>query len=239
MALVVFCFLMLYRKNESHRGDSKALSQSSGATSDQTEGISTLLIEQLSSKDEDTRTAAKNELIRLARQSEASRKALIETLISRVQRPDFRVHLTTLDESYFFESTSELFVDLQAEEAVDFLADCIDCPAITGITSESYHHRPAVRALIGLGDLAVPRLAKLLYHPDAQIRSYAAFCLGNITTKSSRDVLSQAIAVQSDPYWRRQIQYSIDTIDRVEGLEPLRHPQRRRSQRSTTPSHRV
>lgn len=180
------------------------------------------LIEELSSPDEDTRIAAKKDLIHFARQSEANRKTVIDKLLGRAEMPAFRSKLATVAGSYFWTSISEIFDELKALEALDFLVDCIDCTAITGHASDSYHHKPAVRALIGFGDLAVPKLSTLLYRPESQIRFYAAVCLGNIRTSDSRRALSQAVTGEADPRVRAEMQGSIDTIDRAkfEGRRP-------------------
>lgn len=67
---------------------------------------------------------------------------------------------------------------------------------------------------MGLGQPAVPRLAKTLYNPDPQIRIYAAVCLGNIQGDAARQALINALPNEPDLDVQAEIKGAIDAIDR-------------------------
>ena len=173
-----------------------------------------ILLEQLSAIDEDQRNLTKKRIIQLAQQSEENRNIVVAELLKRVQVPGFKYQLGTASASYFLESVTQLFDELKVIEAVDFLVDCIDCTAVHRYASETYRHKPAVRALMGLKELAIPKLAETLYHPDPDIRIYAALCLSNIGGEAARESLSYAFRGESDARVRFYIKGAIQLIDR-------------------------
>jgi HEAT repeat protein len=76
------------------------------------------------------------------------------------------------------------------------------------------NHRPAVKGLIKMGPLAVPKLSAALRNDtDSEVRFYAAFCLASIGGASAADSLRQALASESDACVRRIILVSLDSFD--------------------------
>lgn len=173
-----------------------------------------MLMENLSDNNENIREGNRKRIIELGQQSNENRQIVITELLKRVEAPDFRDRLTTRAGSYFWVEVCEIFYGLKAVETIDFLIDCIDCPAISQIVNNRYRHKPAVPALIGLGQPAVPRLAQKLYNPDPQIRIYAAVCLGNIQGDAARQALSDSLRNESDLDVQVEIKRAIDAIDR-------------------------
>lgn len=216
--LGVFGFSRLYSNNQFHSARNMASKAQGGVTirdeKQRQEVDLEALLERLSVTDEETRTAAKHKIIQLAGQSQQNRKLVIDTLLGRAEMPAFKFHLDTIQESYFWTSISEIFDELKAVEALDFLIDCLDCSAITGPATNTFHHKPAVRALMGFGELAVPKLSRLLHHPDSLIRYYAAICLGNIGGKEARKAVSEAVIGESDIGVKKVMQQSLAAIDR-------------------------
>jgi len=172
------------------------------------------LMEKLSDNNEDIRQGNRKRIIELGQQSDENRQIVIAELLKRVKVPDFRYQLTTKEGSYFWVEVCEIFSDLKAVETIDFLVDCIDCPAITQIVNNRYRYKPALLALMGLGKPAVPRLAKTLYNPDPQIRIYAAVGLGNIQGDAARQALINALPNEPDLNVQAEIKGAIAAIDR-------------------------
>jgi HEAT repeat protein len=178
-----------------------------------------LLLAGLSSADTDKREGAKKALIAQAKESEERRQAVVRALLERLDRPDVRSQLLYPSFSYLWASGAEVLCVLRASEAVDFLVRCIDCGAITEPASSTYHHRPAIRALIGMGRIAIPQLSQALYDSKQEVRFYTAFCLGNIGgggvgVEETRAALVRALETETDPDVRVEIEASIATIDR-------------------------
>lgn len=173
-----------------------------------------ILLKQLSSNDDDIRQDGKKRIIELAQQSEENRQVVIAELLKRVLMPAFKDQLATASGSYVWVSVSEIFATLKAVEAIDFLIDCLDCTAVTQYASDSYRHKPAVRALLGIGQPAIPKLAETLHHPNPQVRIYAAICLGNIGGDAARSALGEATTVEPNNNVRTSLKNSIDAIDR-------------------------
>jgi len=172
------------------------------------------LIEKLSDNNEDIRQGNRKRIIELGQQSDENRQIVIAELLKRAKAPDFRYRLTTMAGSYFWVEVCEIFYELKAAETIDFLVDCIDCPAISQIVNNRYRYKPAVPALIGLGQPAVLRLAQTLYNPDPQIRIYAAVCLGNIQGDAARQALINALPNEPDVNVQAEINRAIAAIDR-------------------------
>lgn len=173
-----------------------------------------ILLEQLSSNDDDIRESGKKRIIELAQQSDENRNIVVAELLKRVSMPGFKYDLVTSSGSYFWVSVSEIFGRLKVVEAIDFLIDCLDCTATTQYASDSYRHKPAVRALLGMGQPAIPKLSETLYHPNPQVRIYAGICLGNIRGDAARSALSDATSGEQDINVLKSIKNSIDAIDR-------------------------
>ena len=64
---------------------------------------------------------------------------------------------------------------------------------------------PAERALLEMGQPAIPKLSETLHHPNPQVRIYAAVCLGNIGGDSARSALSDAANGEQDINVRKSI----------------------------------
>ena len=170
--------------------------------------------EALSDSNGDIREGSRKRIIELGRQSNENRQIVIAELLKRMQRPDFKYNLTTFSGSDFWAEGCEILYELKAVEAIDFLIECIDCPAISQMVNDRYRHKPAVPALIGLGQPAVPRLVQILSHPDPQIRIYATVCLGNIQGGAARQGLTEALAHEPDLNVQKEMKISIAAIDR-------------------------
>lgn len=173
------------------------------------------LLEDLSHNDDATRENTRKRIVELGRQSKENRQIIITELIRRVGAPEFRQQqLATRAGSFFWVEASKILYGLKAVEAIDVLIDCIDCLAVTQAATDTYHHRPAIGALIALGQPAVPKLAQTLANPNPQIRIYACVCLGNIQGSAARQALTDALANEKNSDVQAAIENAIAAIDR-------------------------
>jgi len=173
-----------------------------------------ILLEKLSDSSEDVRVGTRKRIVNLGQQSKGNRQIIIAELLKRVEAPDFRYQTTTLSGSLFWVEVSKIFSAVKAVEAIDFLIDCLNCAAVHQYASNSYRHRPAVGALIVLGQPAVPKLVKTLSHPDPRLRLYAAVCLGSIQGDAARQALTDALPNEPDLDVQAEIKRAIAAIDR-------------------------
>lgn len=169
------------------------------------------LIKDLSSQDAD-RQRAEEELSKLARDSDAQRRIIIEALFNDVSNhPELSNHHVVLSTSLaYWRSVTTIFSSLQAVEAVDVMISCIYCGnGLSGSLSE----RPAFDALSRMGQLAVPKLAVALRSdPDEYGRMQVALCLGNIGGNSAKKALTDALPAEKNKDVRRHIKWSLATI---------------------------
>lgn len=174
------------------------------------------LIEQLSVEDRELRGVAKNRVTRLALQSDENRKTVIAELLKVVEMPAFRYRLDShsVPASYLWAGVGEILGNVKAEEAIDLLISCVDCTAITESVTDNYRHKPGVRALLGMGSLAVPKLSVALADPNPEIRGYAALTLGLIGGNDAKKALTQAFELEEDIKVRKWIQGAIGDIKR-------------------------
>jgi HEAT repeat protein len=172
------------------------------------------LVESLSDNNQEVREGSRRRIVALGKQSTENRQVILSELLRQLRAPDFRDRTMSMAGSNFWVEAARILGDLNAVEAIDFLIDCISCGAATQYASDRYHHRPAVGALIVLGEPAVPKLVQTLTNPDPQIRIYAAVCLGNIQGRAARQALTEALSIEPDGDVQEEIRISIAAIDR-------------------------
>ena len=177
-----------------------------------------LLIEHLSSHDNDVRRAALEEIKSLSHQSDENRTEVINELMRILDSPDFSSKLYNPDEatSYLWVSATEIQSDIKAAEAIDLLIEHINLISVgIGYASDNYRHIPAMRALWRMGEIPVPKLSDALQNSEPRVRSSAAICLGNLGGQAARDALANALNAETDNEVRREIKTSIVSIDRT------------------------
>jgi hypothetical protein len=102
--------------------------------------------------------------------------------------------------------------DLKASEAVDFLVAHLDFSS--GVYSTTMSQQPALRAVIDIGDSAIPKLADTLRrHQDWRMRMHAVYCISGIGGPLGVRALREALPSESDPCVKRFLQVSIETLD--------------------------
>lgn len=169
-----------------------------------------VLVTSLSSSDDAVRTAAKDELLKIAQSSSAGRDTVIKELISAVRRtPELdgsRAELSgpTLT---FWRSFTSLMSKLKATEAIDAMVTCIHCSnGFSGHMGEP----PAIWALVQIGDPAVPKLSDALLHDsNGYKRIQVIICLDQIGGPKSKAALKKALAAEKDKSMRSYIRRAL------------------------------
>lgn len=158
------------------------------------------MIKNLNSTNQEQRRLTKLQILSIAKQSAENRVRIVHeltALLSQRQTP----HGTWYD-------VADLLGDLRATEAIGELVKQLDYN--NGILGLSNAHWPAVRALIKIGDAAVPELAKALKEGTVSIRGFAALALGQIGGPQARGALERALEIEKDQSVRASIRRSME-----------------------------
>jgi len=98
---------------------------------------------------------------------------------------------------------------LKAVEAVDLLINNLDHTGQNGIIM-SIHIDPPRRALMAIGERAVPKLVDAMSHPNHDIRNRAAWVLCDVEKWRARDAIQAALERETDEDVRREFQRMLD-----------------------------
>ena len=170
--------------------------------------------------------SARTTFLKASSQSSACRTEIIEALIKAMDRPNLDFNRDT-DSYYLWRFGADLLGDLRAAEALDLLISHLT--QRSAFFSSSMNHQPALRGVIKMGSIAVPKLAEVLRHNSDPKRRYSAiYCIATMGGVSAIAVLREALVSEADPYAKRLIQASLESFDakdrsRIEwsGLPPL------------------
>lgn len=165
------------------------------------------LLSQLHSKDQKTRSRAKKALINLANASFQSRRLVIQELIKILNDAN------SLSEAGLYSTwydAAELLGRFKATEAIDTLVRYLDFT--DGVYGLSVANRPAVKALVQMGEPAVPRLIDALSEGKPSIRMNAAESLGLIKTNEAKSALARALVTETDTTVLAEIKRALYSI---------------------------
>ncbi len=102
---------------------------------------------------------------------------------------------------------ADLLGELRATEAIGELVKRLDYN--DGTVGLSNAHWPAVRALIKIGEPAVPELARALNEGTVLIRGFAAGALGQIGGSQAKQALERALGTERDESVRESIRRAL------------------------------
>ena len=145
-------------------------------------------IKGLASRDDETREQSQKRLLEIAKSSTASRGRVIRDLIGLLEAPGTRFNT--------WSAATEILGELKSTEALDSLVKHLD--KNDGTAGLSSSHFPALRAVINIGQPAVPKLATALFKSKPSIRRLAAQGLGTIGGKQAKDTLERALKTEKD-----------------------------------------
>lgn len=151
-------------------------------------------------------------LLSNSRRSEKCRKEVVSALMSAMDKPslDF-THDTTSYNLWLY--GADLLGDLKAAEALDLLISHLSLT--DRFFSTSMNHQPALRGVIKMGRMAIPKLTKVLLHgPDPRMRHAAVYCIATIGGPDAVRSLKEAFSSESDNCVSKFIRVSLESFDR-------------------------
>lgn len=167
-------------------------------------------VEDLSRGDEPQISQTKQFLVAEANRSTDCRVELINALITALDKPN----LDLKDEGThnLWSYGAELLGDLKAAEALDLLVSHLNLS--DGTYSSSMSQQPALRGVIKMGTIAMPKLAVVLKgNPDPKMRGSAVYCIALIGGPAAVQSLKESLPAESDPCVSRFIRISLDSFN--------------------------
>lgn len=153
----------------------------------------------------------KESFLNESRKSTVCRQSLIESVVRTMDRP-VSSYKDKADRFNIWRSGADVLGYLKATEAVDFLVAHLDFS--NDMFSTSMSQQPALRAVIEIGESAIPKLSDVLrHHPDWGMRMYAVYCISGIGGPAAVRALKEALPSESDACVKPFIQVSIKTLD--------------------------
>jgi len=167
------------------------------------------MIASLHSRDDNVRSEAEIALVVFARNSAANRELAIQEVLDDVSKQEELdgTHSVLTTTFLYWRSVTNIFVELQASEALDVLTKCVACG--NGLLGNS-DEPPAAYALVRMGKLAVPKLAAaLLNEPNGYKRIKIVICLSRIGGPEATASLKRALRSEKTKAVREYIQIAL------------------------------
>jgi hypothetical protein len=156
---------------------------------------------------------AKQRLLEISGKSYQCRGEIIRALVKAMDQPnvDFRSDPRIF---HVWRYGGEILGDLKAVEALDLLISHL---SRTGWTfSTSMKHQPALKAVIKIGEPAIPKLDEVLrQHSDVQMRHSAVYCIASIGGPAAVQTLKNALPLETDKCVSRFIRISLESFDKA------------------------
>ena len=155
------------------------------------------LLRNLRFGNESERSAAKDLLIDLSKKSASARAQLIENLLKLIQCPSGSAGFVRNPTLYLeWKQATELVGLIKAQEAIYDLIQCLDFN--NGVFLLSPDAFPATRAVIEIGEEAIPNLSRE-FRKGTTLRKYlAAVALSQMGGEKARVVLEAAARTEKD-----------------------------------------
>lgn len=148
------------------------------------------------------------ELLKIAGESAESRAQVIDRMI------DVVYDLSAKEEyplATAWMRAVDILGELRATEAVDVLVNNLDHTGQTGIIM-SIHIHPPRKALVRIGEPAVPRLVEALAHPNRRIRTEAAWVLYSIDRGRAKEAVEAAAEKETDDEIKQSFKFVLNRI---------------------------
>jgi HEAT repeat protein len=158
------------------------------------------MIENLYSKNQEDRRLTKLQILTIAKVSEENRVKISHELTALLSQK------ATPAATWY--DVADVLGELKATEAIGEFVKQLDYN--DGTVGLSLAHWPAARALIKIGDAAVPELARALNEGTVSIRGFAALALGQIGGSQAKQALERALGTERDESVRASIQRSLE-----------------------------
>ena len=145
-------------------------------------------IKGLGSKDDGVRNLAHKKLLEVTKESIEIRSMVIHALLKVLERQETSFQAWSV--------AAEILGELKSTEAIDPLVKQLD--RNDGTVGLAASRVPALRAIIGIGRPAVPKLAIALSKSNPSVRQIAAQALGAIGGREATTVLEGALKTEKD-----------------------------------------
>lgn len=189
-----------------HRVDESAINSLSPAACDIESGIN-----DLSSKSQARIQSGLSGLRKRAKQSPTCRSQIIAALMKAMDKPNLDF---THDASsyYVWLYGADLLGDLKAVTALDLLISHLDL--IGPFFSTSMNHQPALRGVIKMGEVAIPKLEDVLKRSSRPTMRHAAvYCIASIGGPEAVRSLKDAVSTESNECVNRFMRVSLNSFD--------------------------
>ena len=155
------------------------------------------LLQDLRFGNDSERSAAKVILVEQSNKSVTARATLIKALLPSIKGPNRSVEFMRNPDLYEqWRPVVELLGTIRAVEAIDDLIECLDCN--TGLFSLSPDTFPATRAIIQIGDQAIPALSRAIEDKPRLERYLAAVALTEIGGEKALVIVEKAARREKD-----------------------------------------
>ena len=160
------------------------------------EGEVSNAVRDLASDNWERIASAREILINKSDQSSTCRATVISALMSAMDKPQLNFEQDKTSYHLWLYG-ADLLADLKAIEAIDLLISHLQLTAI--FYSSSNSQAPALRGLVRMGPVAIPRLAEVLKRESDPIqRLWLVNCIATIGGDSAVKSVREALNLQSD-----------------------------------------
>ncbi len=149
-----------------------------------------------------------------AKQSSACRHRIIVAVMKAMDKPNLDISRDQGSNNLWREGAI-LLGDLKAVESLDLLLSHINMT--NGDFSTTMSHQPALAGIVQMGSPAIPKLKVLLRNGDSHTRYYTVYCLYQISGRSARRALEQALPTETDRCVKRLL---IVSLKAMKGIKP-------------------
>ncbi len=170
-------------------------------------------IDDLYYQDKIIRDIGSDNLLKIACKSNQAKELVIEALTKVLKDKKLLTYQKEIRYKTWYQAVY-LLGELKAVTALDLLVDNLDYTNDQNTTTENYY--PALDAIVKIGDVAVPKLAKsLLENKNITIKTNIIRALDKIHTKAARQALEQVVSTEKFSQLQHYIQVILNNWDAV------------------------
>jgi len=168
-------------------------------------------IDDLYYQDKIIRDIGSDNLLEIAYKSNPAKELVIEALAKVLKDKKLLTYQKEIRYKTYYQAVY-LLGELKATTTLDLLIDNLDYTNDQNSITENYY--PALDAIVKIGDVGVPKLAKsLLENKNITIKTNIIGALDKIHTKAARQVLEEALALGKNPQLQHYIQVILNNWD--------------------------
>lgn len=170
-------------------------------------------IDDLYYQDKIIRDIGSDNLLEIAYKSNPAKELVIEALAKVLKDKKLLTYQKEVRYKTWYQAVY-LLGELKAVTTLDLLVDNLDYTNDKNSITENYY--PALDAIVKIGDVAVPKLAKsLLENKNITIKTNIIRALDKIHSKAARQVLEEALALGKNPQLQHYIQVLLNNWEAV------------------------